>query len=262
MYGVLICQLLWYNKALIIFRDLKEVLNMYKLMLIEDDIKLSSIIKNYIEKYEYSVFEQKNFNNIEEDFDKLNPHIVILDINLPYYDGFYICRAIRRKSKIPIIITSAREGEMDQVMAIELGADDYIIKPLKLEILLAKIKAAMRRTYGEYATNNSELLEINGLILDGNKFELKYGERTSLLSKNEYKLLKKIIENRDRVITREELFYELWDEKTFVDENTLSVNMTRIREKFNEVGINNVIKTKRGVGYMFISSFLEGGANE
>lgn len=184
---------------------------MYKLMLIEDDIKLSSIIKNYIEKYGYSVFEQKNFNNIEEDFDKLNPHIVILDINLPYYDGFYICRAIRRKSKIPIIITSARDGEMDQVMAIELGADDYIIKPLKLEILLAKIKAAMRRTYGEYAGNNSELLEIDGLILD---------------------------------------------------ENTLSVNMTRIREKFNEVGINNVIKTKRGVGYMFISSFLEGGTNE
>lgn len=235
---------------------------MYKLMLIEDDIKLSSIIKNYIEKYGYSVFEQKNFNNIEEDFDKLNPHIVILDINLPYYDGFYICRAIRKKSKIPIIITSARDGEMDQVMAIELGADDYITKPIKLEILLAKIKAAIRRTYGEYADNNSELLQVNGLILDGNKFELKYREKISLLSKNEYKLLKKIIENRDRVITREELFEELWDEKTFVDENTLSVNMTRIREKFNEVGINNVIKTKRGVGYMFISSFLEGGTNE
>lgn len=235
---------------------------MYKLMLIEDDIKLSSIIKNYIEKYGYSVFEQKNFNNIEEDFYKLNPHIVILDINLPYYDGFYICRAIRRKSKVPIIITSARDGEMDQVMAIELGADDYIIKPLKLEILLAKIKAAMRRTYGEYAANNNQLLEINGLTLDGSKFELKYRGKTSILSKNEYKLLKKIIENRDRVITREEIFEELWDEKTFVDENTLSVNMARIREKFNEVGINNVIKTKRGVGYMLISSFLEGGTNE
>lgn len=235
---------------------------MYKIMLIEDDIVLSSMIKEYIEKYGYIVYEQKEFDNIEKKFDEIKPHLVLLDINLPYYDGFYICRAIRKKSSVPIIITSARSGEMDQVMAIEFGADDYITKPLKLEVLLAKVKAAFRRVYGEYSAKESNDLLMGKLRLDTNNFNMCYNKKNVELSKNEYKIIKKFVENKDRVITREELFEELWDDLTFVDDNTLTVNITRVKAKFMELGINDIIKNKRGVGYIFNYSKLEGEDNE
>lgn len=230
---------------------------MYKIMLIEDDMKLSSMIKEYIERYGYIVYEQDDFNNIENEFDKISPHLVLLDINLPYFDGFYICRALRKKSNLPIIITSARSGEMDQVMAIELGADDYITKPLRLELLLAKIKAALRRVYGEYAAKEEKELSVGQLYLDSSNFKVCFKGKNIDLSKNEYKLLKKIIENKNRIITREELFEELWDDFTFVDDNTLTVNMTRIKTKLADFGIKDVIKTKRGVGYIFDYIALE-----
>jgi DNA-binding response OmpR family regulator len=236
--------------------------NMYKIMLIEDDIVLSSMIKEYIEKYGYMVYEPKDFDNIEHQFDEIKPHLVLLDINLPYYDGFYICRAIRRKSSVPIIITSARSGEMDQVMAIELGADDYITKPLKLEVLLAKVKAAFRRVYGEYSLKENKDLIIGELKLDTNNFSMVYNKKSVELSKNEYKIIKKFIENKDRPISREELFEELWDDLTFVDDNTLTVNITRVKARFMELGINNIIKNKRGIGYIFDYSKLEGESNE
>ncbi|MDP4143340.1 MAG: response regulator transcription factor [Bacillota bacterium] len=229
---------------------------MYKLMLIEDDIKLRELTKEYIEKFGYDVFEIKEFHNIEEQFKELKPDIVLLDINLPYFDGFYLCRAIRKESNIPIIITSARSGDMDQVMAIELGADDYITKPFKFEILLAKIKAALRRAYGEYSAKE-DILKVNKLILDENSFKMSYGEKCVELSKNEYKLVKKFIENKDRFISREELFKELWDYSTFVDDNTLTVNVTRIKNKFLELGLRDIIKTKRGVGYIFNYAVIE-----
>lgn len=235
---------------------------MYKLMLIEDDIKLSSFIKEYLEKYKYIVYEQQDFNSIEQEFEIIKPDLVILDINLPYCDGFYLCRAIRQKSKVPIIITSARSGEMDQVMAIELGADDYITKPFKLEILMAKVKAALRRAYGEYSLKESNELRINGLYLDENSFKMSYKNKSIELSKNEYKLVKKFIENKDKIISRDELFEELWDDFTFVDDNTLTVNITRIKNKFMELGVKDIIKTKRRVGYLFNYSVLDGDGNE
>jgi DNA-binding response OmpR family regulator len=235
---------------------------MYKIMLIEDDIVLSSMIKEYIEKYGFTVYEQKDFNNIEGQFDEIKPHLVLLDINLPYYDGFYICRSIRKKSRVPIIITSARSGEMDQVMAIELGADDYITKPLKLEVLLAKVKAAFRRVYGEYSSKDNKELLIGELRLNTNNFNMAYKKKAVELSKNEYKIIKKFIENKDRIISREELFEEIWDDLTFVDDNTLTVNITRVKARFMELGINDIIKNKRGIGYIFNYSKLEGEGNE
>lgn len=235
---------------------------MYKIMLIEDDIVLSSMIKEYIEKYGFTVYEQKDFNNIEGQFEEIKPHLVLLDINLPYYDGFYICRSIRKKSRVPIIITSARSGEMDQVMAIELGADDYITKPLKLEVLLAKVKAAFRRVYGEYSSKDNKELLIGELRLDTNNFNMAYKKKAVELSKNEYKIIKKLIENKDRIISREELFEEIWDDLTFVDDNTLTVNITRVKARFMELGINDIIKNKRGIGYIFNYSKLEGEGNE
>lgn len=235
---------------------------MYRLMLIEDDMKLSALVKEFIEKYGYEVYEQEDFNNIEKQFELLKPDLVILDINLPYYDGFYLCRAFRKKSKVPIIITSARSGEMDQVMAIELGADDYITKPFKFEILLSKIKSALRRTYGEYSLKESTELRIKGLCLDENSFKMSYKGKSVELSKNEYKLVKKIIENKNRIIEREELFSELWDDLTFVDDNTLTVNISRIKNKFLELGISDIIKNKRRVGYMFNYAAIDGENDE
>jgi len=232
---------------------------MYKLMIIEDDMKLSSIVKEYFEKYDYKVFDIKEFKDIEKQFEEVNPDLILLDINLPYYDGFYLCRVIRKKSNVPIIIVSARNGDMEQVMGIELGADDYITKPFKLEILLSKVKAALRRSYGEYSAKGSNELRINKFNLDESSFKMSYKESSVELSKNEYKLVKKLTENKDKIVTREELLEVLWDDSSFVDDNSLTVNITRIKNKFLELGIEDVVKTKRGVGYFLNSSSLEEG---
>ena len=232
---------------------------MYKLMIIEDDMKLSSIVKEYFEKYDYRVYELKEFKDIEKQFEEVNPDLILLDINLPYYDGFYLCRVIRKKSNVPIIIVSARNGDMEQVMGIELGADDYITKPFKLEILLSKVKAALRRSYGEYSAKGSNELGINKFNLDESSFKMSYKESSVELSKNEYKLVKKLIENKDKIVTREELLEVLWDDSSFVDDNSLTVNITRIKNKFLELGIEDVVKTKRGVGYFLNSASIEEG---
>ena len=232
---------------------------MYKLMIIEDDMKLCSIVKEYFEKYDYKVFDIKEFKDIEKQLEEVNPDLLLLDINLPYYDGFYLCRVIRKKSNIPIIIVSARDGAMEQVMGIELGADDYITKPFKLEILLSKVKAALRRSYGEYSVKGSSELRINKFSLDESSFKMNYKDNSVELSKNEYKLIKKLVENKNKILSREELLEVLWDDSSFVDDNSLTVNITRIKNKFLELGIEDVVKTKRGVGYFFNSSSLEEG---
>lgn len=224
---------------------------MYKIFLIEDDDKLNNHIKEYLEKYDYDVFTVDDFKNIENQFMSINPDIVLLDINLPYYDGFYFCRVIRKISKAPIIITSARNTDTEQVMGIELGADDYIVKPFSLQILLAKIKACLRRTYGEYIDEKSTSININGLIIDENKFVVSYNDKETELSKNEFRLLKKLLENINIIVKREELLEILWDDSAFVDDNTLTVNVTRVKNKLKEIGIENTVKTKRGVGYVF-----------
>ncbi|ETI70127.1 response regulator transcription factor [Neobacillus vireti] len=229
---------------------------MYKIMLIEDDRELCSLVKEYLEKYKYMVYEPTDFNSILEQFEQVQPDLVLLDINLPYFDGFYLCRAMRKKSKVPIIITSARSGELDQVMAIELGADDYLTKPFTFEVLLAKVKAALRRAYGEYSTNNTSHLTVQQLTLYEDSFKMTFNEKIVELSKNEYKLVKYFIENKDRIITREELIEQLWDDIAFVDDNTLTVNISRIKNKFLQLGIKGLIQTKRSVGYLFNHQLL------
>jgi DNA-binding response OmpR family regulator len=234
---------------------------MYKLMLVEDDIMLCSMIKEQLEKYGYTIYIVENFNNIENEIYRAKPDLLILDINLPYYDGFYICKAVRKNSSVPIIITSARSETMDQVLAIELGADDYVTKPINLDIFMAKVKSVLRRTYGEYSSaksNNS----IGYLNLDEGNFQLSYRGKVESLTKNEYKLIKILMDNKDRITTREEIFEALWDTDNFVDENTLTVNITRLKNKLAEVGINNIIKTKRGIGYIFDYSVIKGEENE
>jgi DNA-binding response OmpR family regulator len=235
---------------------------MFKIMVIEDDKKLSSLIVDSLNKYGYNTYRVQDFNNIGSSFDEEKPQLVLLDINLPYYDGFYFCRLFRKKSKIPIIIMSARSGDVEQIMGIELGADDYVVKPFNINVLIAKIKAALRRTYGEFSEteqNNKVNFEENFPInLDAKSFKVTFNQKVAELSKNEFKLMKKLLDNKNTVISREELLSELWDDSSFVDDNTLTVNITRVKNKLSELGIDNVIKTKRGAGYIFDTSSLEG----
>jgi DNA-binding response OmpR family regulator len=229
---------------------------MFKIYIVEDDENLSTMVKSYLQKYNYKVFEVNNFRNIEKEFEDYKPDLVLLDINLPYYDGFHICKYIRQRSNVPIIIISARNNETEQILGIELGADDYVVKPFNIEYLYVKIKAAFRRVYGEYNQEAQSTIAINGIFLDENTFKLSYKNIDIELSKNEFKLVKKLMENKDKFVTREDLLCELWDADTFVDDNTLSVNVSRLKTKFSELGIEGIIKTKRRTGYMLDSSVL------
>lgn len=224
---------------------------MFKIFLVEDDEKLCKLVKEYLEKYDYEVVTVKDFKNIEEEFEDIKPQLVLLDINLPFYDGFHLCRIMRRKSNSPIIFTSARSSDFEQIRGLELGADDYITKPYSFELLLAKVKASLRRIYGEYSNEaDTEVIEA-GLMLDKNTFKALFKNKEIELSKNEFKLLNKLLENKNKVVKREELLEELWDDSFFVDDNTLTVNVTRVKSKLAELGIEDVIKTKRGLGYTF-----------
>ncbi|MFL0249264.1 response regulator transcription factor [Clostridium neuense] len=222
---------------------------MYKIFLVEDDEKLNEHIKEYLQMYDYEVYVVEDFKNTEKEFEFINPDLVLLDINLPYSDGFYLCRVFRKKSNVPIIITSARTAEIEQIMGIELGADDYITKPFSLKMLLTKISAALRRT--NELSNDKKSLKINGLELKESNFRINYKDREIELSKNEFALLKKLVENKDVILKRETLLELIWDDSEFVNDNTLTVNITRVKNKLKELGIEDVIKTKRGVGYVF-----------
>lgn len=222
----------------------------YSIFIVEDDKKLNELIKNNLEKYGYKVTLVENYSNIKSEFIKSNPHIVIMDINLPYYDGFYWCRDIRTVSNVPIIFISARDSDMDQVMAIENGGDDYITKPFSYDILLAKIKGVIRRTYGEYSeSGSSEVYEVNGLYMHMNQNIVEFSGKKIELSKKEFTLLYSLLKDEGKIVGREELLEILWNDIEFVDDNTLSVNITRLRKRLEDIGIIDAIETKRGQGY-------------
>ncbi len=230
---------------------------MPKIMIIEDDAQLRNQMKEVLLGYHYEVFAVENFRNVEEQFIAFAPQLVLLDINLPYYDGNYYCRMFRKNSNAAIIITSARNSDMDQILSMELGADEYIVKPFNIQVLMAKVNALFRRLYGDYAENDTDKsISLYGISLDSASFKISYQALSEELSKNEFKLLKKFMQKADKVITREELLEELWDESSFVDDNTLTVNVTRVKTKLANIGIKDVIKTKRGAGYLFDTSAI------
>lgn len=221
-----------------------------RIMIVEDDPKLAEHLKVHIEKYGYHVTTVTDFDHVMDDFHRNKPHLVLLDINLPSYDGYFWCRQIRKESVCPVIFLSARIGEMDQVLALENGADDYITKPFHPELVMAKIRSQLRRAYGEYATRATErVLEVSGLKLLPERLELTFGTETVSLSKNESDIMESLMERYPRVAGREDLLEKLWDDQSYVDENTLNVNITRVRKKLQEVGISESVETVRGVGY-------------
>ena len=229
---------------------------MYKIFVIEDDEKIISLIKDKLIRYEYDVVSVKDYSNIKSEFINENPHLVLLDINLPNYDGFFWCREIRSISKVPIIFISARFTDMDQVMAIENGGDDYIVKPFSFDLLLAKVKGAIRRAYGEYAENSSnDIYEVDGLYLYKSQSAVEWKDKKIELSKKEFGLISILLSNMEEIVSRETLLEELWDDMDFVDDNTLSVNITRLRKRLEDIGIIDSIQTKRGQGYTMIKTW-------
>ena len=224
---------------------------MYRIMIVEDDEKILELVERHLSRYGYLTGRIEDYSRIREEFLQKKPDLVLMDINLPFYDGFYWCREIRSLSNVPIIFISARGSEMDQVMALEHGGDDYIIKPFSLDVLAAKIRSVLRRVYGEYSEGGrvSEVLEVDGLfaVIDQSAAEFK-GKRVEL-SKKEFQLLCLLMKNIHRIVTREELLEALWDDLEFVDDNTLSVNITRLRKRLEELGIRDAVDTVRGLGY-------------
>ena len=229
-----------------------------KIFLVEDDIKLRGLIKAHLEKYQYEVFAINNFEKVGELFHESGAHLILMDINIPYFDGFYWTTQIRKKSKCPIIFISARDGQMDQVMALEYGGDDYLVKPFSYELLNAKVKSHLRRAYGEYSDLKEErIINQNGILFYPERLEVEFNNQKEILSQKEGQLLETLLSKYPEVISRQELLAKIWDVESFVDDNTLSVNMTRLRKKLDCLGLEDSILTVRGKGYRLVLSMSE-----
>ena len=230
----------------------------HRIYIVEDDTKIASLLAETLRKYQYEVAIVESFEHIIEECQRFNPHIVLLDINLPTYDGYYWCRQLRQYTTCPILFISARSGEMDQIFALENGGDDFITKPFNYEIVLAKIRSYLRRTYGEYAPKQEERTIKQGqLTLYLERMELHIKETVIPLQKKECIILDLLMGNAPRVVSRDQLLEHLWDDQAFVDENTLNVNMTRVRKKLADYRVASSIETVRGAGYRFVLSMEE-----
>ncbi|PYI51332.1 response regulator transcription factor [Paenibacillus flagellatus] len=223
---------------------------MQTIMIVEDDPKIAEHLQVYMDKYGFRTVKVTDFQAVMDAFHEHSPHLVLLDINLPRYDGYYWCRQIRKESICPVIFISARVGEMDQVMALENGGDDFITKPFSPEVVMAKIRSQLRRAYGEYASKAEErVLERDGLKLFPERLEMGFDTQTVSLSRKEADIIESLMERYPRVAGREDLLEKLWDDQAYVDENTLNVNITRVRKKFQQLGIPDAVETVRGAGY-------------
>lgn len=220
---------------------------MYKIMIVEDNKSIRNELDIFLSKHGYQVVILDNFDNVVDDILKENPDCLLLDLTLPNIDGHFISRKLREKSLMPIIVVTSRDSTVDELMSINYGADDYITKPYDLQILLARLEALMRRTY-ESETENS--LFIKGIKLDLAKGLIIYQNQELNITKNEIFILSYLIQNKNKIVIREDLMKHLWGSDLFIDDNTLTVNINRIRGKLSEIGIEDLIETKRGMGYM------------
>lgn len=222
----------------------------HRIFIVEDDRKIAQLLAETLRKYQYDVAIIDDFEHVTEEVLQFDPHLILLDINLPTYDGYYWCRQLRQHTTCPILFISARSGDMDQVFALENGGDDFITKPFHYEIVLAKIRSHLRRSFGEYAPNQAErIVKVGSLTLYIERMELQHGSKVVPLQKKECVILELLMEASPKVVTREQLLEELWDDQSFVDENTLNVNMTRVRKKLADYAIQSSIETVRGAGY-------------
>ncbi|MDU2122144.1 MAG: response regulator transcription factor [Clostridium celatum] len=220
-----------------------------KIFIIEDEEKIRIELSELLNRYGYEANYSNDFENIVEIALESNSHIILLDINLPYYDGYYICREIRKKSNIPIIVVTSRNSEVDELMSMNLGADDFVTKPYNTQILLARISSLLRRTYQNM---DLEIFEFKGLKYSMSTSEMEFDNNKVELTKNESRILYTLIKNKEKIVSRNELMKSLWQNDEFVDDNTLTVNINRLRKKLEEVGAVDYLQTKRGQGYILI----------
>ena len=221
---------------------------MYRILIVEDDRGIAGAIQGAAAAWGFDARSTENFRDVAGEFAAFQPHLVLMDIGLPFFDGYYWCREIRRTSNVPVIFISSASDNMNIVMAMNMGADDFIAKPFDLSVLIAKIQALLRRAY-DYAPA-APMLEHRGARLDTGDQSLAVGGEKIPLSKNEYRILFSLLEKKGQVVSREKLMEKLWETDSFVDENTLTVNVNRLRRKLDAAGLEGFIATKFGVGYL------------
>ncbi len=221
---------------------------MFRIMVVEDEEKIREELKNLLERYGYQVQALNDFHEAAGQIIAARPHLVLLDINLPEYDGYVLCRQIRQQSSVPIIMVTSRDSDVDELMSMNLGADDFITKPYHVQILLAHIQAILKRTYHE---DQGRLLEANGVLLDLGRGSAAYRGQSVELTKNEMRILGLLMRKQGTIVSRDEIMTDLWQSEEFVDDNTLTVNINRLRRKLESIGVpQDYMSTKRGLGYM------------
>lgn len=221
---------------------------MYRILIVEDEPGIAQAIADQAEKWDLDAKCVQNFRNVMKDFSDFDPHLILLDISLPFFNGYHWCVEIRKVSKIPIVFISSASDNMNIVMAMNMGADDFIAKPFDQNVLIAKIQALLRRAYDFAAA--VPVLEHRGALLNTGDNTLTYQDERIVLTKNEYRILLTLMENKGKVVSREKLMERLWETDSFVDENTLTVNVNRLRKKLDAAGLTQFIATKFGVGYL------------
>ncbi len=221
---------------------------MSKILIVEDDQKLRNELEIFLRNNGYQVQSLKKFDDTIQDILEQNPDLILLDINLPNADGQYICKEIRKQSNMPIIIITSRDNEIDELLSINYGADYYITKPFNLQILLAKITSLLRRS--NKMINQQEKIDCKEFVLNTSKYTIEKDKKEIELTKNEFKILKYLVQNREKIVAREEIMESLWDNESFIDDNTLTVNITRLRNKLEELNLKELLETKRGQGYI------------
>ena len=220
---------------------------MQKIMIVEDDEVISLTLKRHLEKWNFEVYVVEDFEHVMEVFLDYQPTLVLLDISLPFYNGYHWCQEMRKVSEIPIIFISSTNENMNIVMAMNMGADDFINKPFDLNVITAKIQAMIRRTYS--FSKQFHILTYKELILNLLEATVSYHDQVIELNKNELKIMQMLFEKAETYVSRDELMIELWQSDQFVDDNTLSVNMNRLRKKLDDFGLDSLIQTKKGIGY-------------
>lgn len=221
---------------------------MYKIFIVEDDEMIAAGLKRHLKSWDYEVLCAQDLVNVMPEFVHAAPHLVLMDVKLPFYNGYYWCSEIRKVSKVPIIFLSSASDNMNIVMAVNMGGDDFIAKPFDLDVLTVKIQAMLRRSYD--FVSQSVVLEHRGAMLNLTEATLIYGNEKLELTKNELRILQVLMENKEKVVARDTLMTKLWESDSYVDENTLSVNVNRLRKKLESVGLSDFIQTKKGIGYL------------
>ncbi|MCI9167652.1 MAG: response regulator transcription factor [Dorea sp.] len=221
---------------------------MYRIFIVEDDMTIARTLSEHLRKWDYEAEYAKDFKNVTERFIEFDPQLVILDIMLPLFNGFHWCQEIRKISKVPIVFLSSASDNMNIVMAMNMGGDDFIEKPFDLNVVTAKVQAVLRRAYAFQGA--VEVIECRGIVLKLNDATVNVKGQEKELTKNEFRILRLLMEKAGRIVPRDEIIENLWESDEFIDDNTLTVNVTRLRKKLESLGVSDLIRTKKGIGYI------------